>query len=92
MDGRWQAAGRLEDHWRDAVLTREAAFWSAVTVDLERPELGPSLHPHRRLGYRIKLPLDGLDAPLWVIGLNRPYPGDGLSNQPSHSLSSASRA
>lgn len=70
----WMAGGKppvgLEDHWRDAVLTREAAFWSAVTMDLERPELGPWLHPHRRLGYQVKVSLEGLAAPLWVIGLD----------------------
>jgi hypothetical protein len=41
-----------------------------VAVDLERPELEPWRHPHRRLGYQVKVPLDDLDAPLWVIGLD----------------------
>lgn len=60
----------FDDRWRDAILERQTAVWKAVTVDLGRPELGPSLHPHQRLGYRVEVQLDGLDAPLWVIGLD----------------------
>ena len=40
------------------------------TGGLGRPELGPRLHPHGRLGYQVKVALDALDAPLWVIGLD----------------------
>jgi tetratricopeptide (TPR) repeat protein/3',5'-cyclic AMP phosphodiesterase CpdA len=71
---RWMAGGEapggFDDRWRDAIFERQAAFWKAMTVDLGRPELGPWLHPHGRLGYHIQVPLDGLDAPLWVIGLD----------------------
>jgi hypothetical protein len=73
LDGSdWMAGGMppvgFDDRWRDAILERQAAFWKAVTVDLGRSELGPWLYPHRRLGYQVKVELDRLDAPLWVIG------------------------
>jgi hypothetical protein len=69
----WVAGGPapvgFEDAWRDAVLQRQANFWKAVT-DLGRPELEPSRHRHGRLGYQVKVPIDGLAAPLWVVGLD----------------------
>ena len=69
----WMAGGRspagFEDGWRDAVLQRQASFWKAM-IELGRLDLAPWWHPHKRLGYRIELKLDRLDAPLWIIGLD----------------------
>lgn len=70
----WMAGGRtppeLHDEWREALLHRQAAFWNAVTADLGRTELGPRNHRHKRLGYQAKVQLEGLRAPLWLIGLD----------------------
>jgi hypothetical protein len=69
----WVAGGPaptgFEDAWRDRVLQRQVNFWKAVT-DLGRPELEPRRHRHGRLGYQVKVPIDGLAAPLWVVGLD----------------------
>lgn len=70
----WMAGGkppsRLKDAAREAILHRQAAFWNAVTVDLGRTELGPWNHRHKRLGYQARVQLEGLRAPLWLIGLD----------------------
>lgn len=69
----WMAGGRtpagFEDRWRDALLERQASFWKAM-ADLGRADLAPRSHRHGRLGYRVPIQLDGLAAPLWVIGLD----------------------
>ncbi|MBK7538844.1 MAG: metallophosphoesterase [Myxococcales bacterium] len=70
----WMAGGSpppgFEDDWRDAVLHRQESFWHAVTVDLGRGELAPWQNRHKRLGYQVRVPLDGLDTTLWIIGLD----------------------
>jgi predicted MPP superfamily phosphohydrolase len=64
-----KAPAGFEDAWRDAVLQRQANFWKAMT-DLGRDELRPRQPPHGRLGYQVQVTLDGLAAPLWVVGLD----------------------
>jgi tetratricopeptide (TPR) repeat protein/predicted MPP superfamily phosphohydrolase len=70
----WMAGGEpppgLRDGLRAAILQRAAAFWTAVTDGLQRPELAPRLAPYGGLGYQVKVQLAGLDAPLWIIGLD----------------------
>lgn len=70
----WMADAEVSDlrgdPRRDLIMERQQAFWSAVTSELERPELGPWRSPHRRLGYRQEVTLPGLAQPLQVIGLD----------------------
>ncbi|MBP8806152.1 MAG: metallophosphoesterase [Kofleriaceae bacterium] len=70
----WMAGGKvppgLVDGWRDAVATRQQAFWRAVCDDLGRGELAPWRHRHGRLGYQQRVELVGLAAPLWIVGLD----------------------
>jgi len=68
----------FEDAWRNAVLQRQANFWKAMT-ELGRAELEPRRHRHGRLGYQVQVPIDGLAAPLWVIGLDTAWlAGEGV--------------
>jgi len=76
----WMAGGKapagFEDAWRDTVLQRQANFWKAMT-ELGRAELAPRRHRHGRLGYRVEVPIDGLAAPLWVVGLDTAWLAGG---------------
>ena len=71
-----KAPAGFEDAWRDAVLQRQASFWKAV-AELGRAELAPWRHRHGRLGYQVEVPIDGLAAPLWVVGLDTAWLGGG---------------
>jgi hypothetical protein len=70
----WMAGGNappgFDAAWRDGVLERQAGFWHAISIDLERPGLAPSQSPHGRLGYRSTIALDRLAVPVHIIGLD----------------------
>lgn len=69
----WLAGGDppkgVSDKAADAVLKRCAAFWEWVEHGLRRPDLLPTRHAHRRLGYCHQPDL-GLPFPVHVIGLD----------------------
>lgn len=70
----WMAGGKVppefKDEWREALLQRQASFWNAVITDMGRGELAPWRNRHKRLGYQVQVPLEGLNVPLWIIGLD----------------------
>jgi predicted phosphodiesterase len=56
--------------WRDAVMTRTAAFWDWVGAGLGRRELLPAGSLHERLGYHARFERSGLPFEVHVVGLD----------------------